>query len=124
MPPNPIIPYNPELKQKARELRKNPTFAEKILWMALRRKQLDFEFHRQVPINDFIVDFYCYELKLVIEVDGVSHNDPDVKNYDAKRQLKLESLGARFLRFEDDKVLGNVEKVVGKIKEWIEQNKD
>ncbi|MBC8184108.1 endonuclease domain-containing protein [candidate division KSB1 bacterium] len=124
MPPNPIIPYNPKLKELARELRKNPTYAEKILWHAIRRKQLGVEFHRQVPINQFIVDFYCHELKLAIEVDGVSHSDPDVKNHDTERQSRLESLGVRFLRFEDDKVLGNVENVVGKIKEWIEENMD
>lgn len=79
MSPNPIIPYKPELKELARELRKNPTYAEKILWQGIRRKQLGVEFHRQVPIDQFIVDFYCHEIKLAIEVNGISHNDPDVK---------------------------------------------
>ena len=124
MHPNPIIPYNPKLKERARELRKNPTYAEKILWHAIRRKQLGVEFHRQIPIHQFIVDFYCHELKLAIEVDGVSHNEPGIKIHDAKRQSKLESLGVRFLRFEDDEILGNVETVVSKIKEWIEVNND
>ncbi|NIX59063.1 MAG: DUF559 domain-containing protein, partial [candidate division Zixibacteria bacterium] len=64
MPRNIIIPYNPQLKDRARELRKNPTVAEKILWREIRRKQLGYEFHRQVPINQFIVDFYCHELFL------------------------------------------------------------
>ncbi len=124
MPPNSIIPYNPKLKKLARELRKDPTYAEKILWHAIRRKQLGVEFHRQAPIDQFIVDFYCHELKLAIEVDGVSHNDPVVKLHDAKRQSKLESLGVRFLRFDDDTILGNVENVVSKIKEWIDENRD
>ena len=83
MPRNPIIPYNPKLKERARDLKKNATFAEKILWIAIRRKQLGFEFHRQVPIDQYIVDFYCHELMLVIEVDGISHNDENVINNDS-----------------------------------------
>ncbi len=120
MPRNPIIPYNRHLKAKARTLRKNPTFAEKILWQGLRRKQLGVEFHRQVPIDQFIVDFYCHELKLAIEVDGISHADPEVKVYDKNRQNILENLGVCFLRFEDDQIFGNVEMVIGEIRQWIE----
>ncbi len=123
MPSNPIIPYNPKLKEIARQLRKNPTYAEKILWQAIRRKQLGCEFHRQVPINEFIVDFYCHELKLAIEVDGISHEFPDVQVHDAKRQTILEKLGVRFLRFSDDEVLEIVEKVLHRISEWIEKNR-
>lgn len=122
MPRNPIIPYNPELKQKARELRRNATASEKTLWMVLRKKQLGYEFHRQVPIGNFIVDFYCHELRLVIEADGESHQWPGAPERDRNRQEQLEALGVRFLRFTDEQILGNVKKVVGEIKEWIEEN--
>ena len=120
---NKIIPYNPELKQIARELRRNTTASEKILWMMLRKKQLGFEFHRQVPIANYIVDFYCHEVSLAIEADGVSHELPGVPEYDKTRQRELEESGVRFLRFKDEEILGNVGKVVEKIKEWIEENK-
>ena len=123
MPRNPIIPYRRDLKTKARELRNNPTYAEKILWQGLRRKQLGIEFHRQVPLDRFIVDFYCHELKLAIEVDGISHDNPAVKVHDDKRQLILEKLGIRFLRFADAKILSNVELVIDEIQQWINKNK-
>jgi very-short-patch-repair endonuclease len=86
MPRNIIIPYNPQLKERARELRKNPTLAEKILWRELRKKQLGYEFHRQIPIDHFVVDFYCHELMLVIEVDGASHDSDDARAKDLDRQ--------------------------------------
>ncbi|UCE08581.1 MAG: endonuclease domain-containing protein, partial [bacterium] len=101
MPRNPIIPYNPKLKERARQLRKNPTFSEKILWQALRRKQLGYEFHRQVPIDQFIVDFYCHELLLVIEIDGISHDSNEAKTNDHQRQSIIEKYGIAFLRFRD-----------------------
>ncbi len=58
---NIIIPYNPKLKERARELRNNPTRGEKVLWREIRRKQLGYEFHRQVPLDQFIIDFYCHD---------------------------------------------------------------
>ena len=69
-----IIPYNPKLKPLARKLRKNSTLSEILLWKQIKGKKLGCEFHRQVPINNYIVDFYCHELNLVIEIDGDSHN--------------------------------------------------
>jgi very-short-patch-repair endonuclease len=69
-----IIPYNPELKYLARELRKNMTLSEVLLWNELKHKQiLGCDFDRQRPIGNFIVDFYCKELSLVIEIDGDTH---------------------------------------------------
>jgi hypothetical protein len=65
-----IIRYNPKLKMRARQLRKRRTPSEALLLSKIRRKSLGYEFHRQVPIDEFIVDFYCHELKLAIEVDG------------------------------------------------------
>ena len=122
MPRNPIIPYNPKLKQLARELRKNPTFSEKILWNSIRRKQLGYEFHRQVPIDEFIVDFYCHELKLIIEIDGISHESEIAKINDAERQRKIENYGVSFLRFDDEFVIENPDKVISEIENWIRLN--
>ncbi len=122
MPRNRIIPYNPELKQIARELRRRATASEKALWMALRKKQLGYEFHRQVPIDNYIVDFYCHELMLAIEADGESHEWPGAPERDLKRQKQLEALGVQFLRFRDEEILGNLDRVVGVIQEWIEEN--
>jgi very-short-patch-repair endonuclease len=99
---NPIIPYNPKLKAFASYLRKNSTLAEIILWKEIKAKAMGVEFHRQVPIDEFIVDFYCHELRLVIEVDGNSH---DFKyEYDQQRQMKLEDLGLTIVRFGDQEI--------------------
>ena len=70
------IHYNPDLKQRSKELRKNATYSEKLLWKHLRSRQLlGYQFMRQKPIYNYIVDFYCSALKLVIEIDGITHND-------------------------------------------------
>jgi very-short-patch-repair endonuclease len=94
-----ILHYNPELKERARELRRRSTFSEKILWSKIRRNSFGYEFHRQVPIDEYIVDFYCHELKLAIEIDGTSHDDK--LEYDMLRQKKLESLGVVMVRFDN-----------------------
>jgi len=72
---NKIIPYNPKLKELARELRKNSTLSEVLLWLKIKGKVMGVEFHRQVPIDNFIVDFYCHELMLAIEIEGSSHDE-------------------------------------------------
>ena len=95
----------------ARELRGNPTDAEKRLWWHLRSKQLDgFRFRRQQPIGPFIVDFFCPAAKLVIEVDGGQH-DSDFER-DGKRTDWLEARGYRVLRYWNNDVLENIEGVV------------
>lgn len=69
-----IIPYNPKLKELARQLRNNSTRSEIILWQHLKGKQMmGYDFHRQKPIDNFILDFFCYELMLGIELDGYTH---------------------------------------------------
>lgn len=118
---NEIVPYQPHLKLRARELRKNSTYTEIILWQSIKKKQLGVEFHRQVPIDYFIVDFYCHELKLAIEVDGNIHDVEENKIKDEIRQDKLEDLGVRFLRFRDTDVLNDLEGVLEFIKEQIER---
>lgn len=106
MPQNIIIPYTPELKQFARDLRNNSTLSEVLLWQQIKSKAIGYEFHRQVPIDQFIVDFYCHELMLSIEIDGSSHNDK--YDYDMDRQSKLQDLGVEFIRFNDLDVKKNM----------------
>jgi very-short-patch-repair endonuclease len=86
-----------------------------------KNKQLGYQFHRQVPLFDYIVDFSCHELHLAVEVDGKCHESDSAKQYDAKRQSRLEKCGVRFLRFDDDRMKG---KVVEEIKSWIEKIDD
>jgi very-short-patch-repair endonuclease len=105
----------------ARALRRETTESEKTLWMLLRKKQLGYEFHRQVPIDNFIVDFYGHELSLVIEVDGPTHDLPETQKDDMIRQATLEARGVRFLRFNDEDILGNSEKVSKVIETWIKE---
>ena len=95
--------YNKKLKFKARELRNNPTKAEIILWNEiLRSKQFfGYRFLRQRPIDQFIVDFFCPELKLIIEVDGISHEFDDVIARDIKREDRLKGLGYLIIRLSD-----------------------
>ena len=119
------IYYNPALKELARELRNNMTFAEKATWRMLNGKQFKgYDFHRQKPIGEFIADFYCYNLRLVIEIDGITHLDKDVIKKDRIKSQYFNSIGLNILRFTDDLVLGNwmmVEKELIKyIKEFEE----
>ena len=116
---NKIIPYRKDLKPLARLLRKNQTEAEKHLWGALRRKALGVEFHRQVPILDYIVDFYCHDIGLAIEVDGSIHNTQFLE--DSKRAEEIEYYGVVFLRFTNEEVLSNVKNVSNTIRNEIEQ---
>jgi len=96
---NKLIYSNPELKSRARKLRNNSTYSEILLWIKIKKKSLGYEFHRQVPIDNYIVDFYCHELMLAIEVDGSSHINK--YDYDFMRQRRLESLGVSFIRFDN-----------------------
>jgi very-short-patch-repair endonuclease len=95
----------------ARQLRSTPTDAEIRLWSRLRRKQLDgFRFRRQQPIGAYVVDFFCPEAKLIIEVDGGQHNVDEAK--DEKRTRWLEERGYRVIRFWNNDVLSNTDGVV------------
>lgn len=108
-----IIPYDPRLKKLARHLRANMTPAEKRLWTRLRRKQVrGWSFYRQRPIDRYIVDFYCPDLGLVVEVDGRSHSGEQKLREDLNRQERLRSLGLRVLRFSDQQVMRDLENVM------------
>jgi very-short-patch-repair endonuclease len=100
------LPYNPALKQRAREMRNNSTKGEIKFWCELlRKKQTGYTFYRQKIINHFIVDFYCAKLKLVIEIDGSSHKGKE--EYDERRQSVLMSLGLKVIKYDDLQVLNN-----------------
>jgi very-short-patch-repair endonuclease len=111
----PNLPYNPKLKTRARNLRKAGNLAEVLLWNQLKRKQLlGLDFDRQRVIGNYIVDFYCPSLMLVIEVDGNSHNDK--VEYDAERESYLLSLGLKTMHFTDLDVKSNLDGVIEFIK--------
>ena len=116
---NKIIPYNPKLKSLARKLRKSNILSEVLLWKQIKGKKLGYEFHRQVPINNYIVDFYCHELNLAIEIDGDSHNYSGEN--DIIRQEKLETLGVEIIRFDDKFVKKDMDGVLRLLKFKIDE---
>ncbi len=113
------IYYNPKLKCRASKLRrKERTYAEKLLWCYLRNRKIQgYKFIRQKPIGNFIVDFYCPEIMLIIEADGVSHEGKEY--YDQKRVEYFESLGLTVLRFSDDEIKNKIETTIQKINDFI-----
>lgn len=116
-----IIPYNPDLKAVARELRRTMTLSEVLLWNELKQKRmLGYDFDRQKPIDNYIVDFYCKDLSLAIEVDGNTHYYRFEE--DLKRQMELEQLGVHFLRFDDLEVKRNILNVLRVIEDWIRKH--
>ena len=114
-----FLPYNKNLTALARENRNNPTKAESRIWQeVLRMRQIaEYKFLRQKPVGDYIVDFYCSGLQLVIEIDGDSH--AETAEYDAERTLFLNSLGLRVIRFSNDDVLRNIEGVYDELSKTI-----
>ncbi len=112
--------YNKKLKSLARHLRKDGTKGEAILWKyALRAKKMNgYQFNRQFPIGEYIVDFICRKLRLIIEVDGSTHNYRGVDDY--KKQKSLEGMGFTILRFKEGQVIYRIDDVVGEIYDVIE----
>ena len=107
------------MKAYARALRKNLTLSEVILWQNIRKRALGVQFHRQVPMLNYIVDFYCHEIGLAIEVDGSSHDHKYL--YDTKRQGELEKQGVTFLRFTNEEVMNNLFGVLLVIETKVEE---
>jgi very-short-patch-repair endonuclease len=105
----------PIIHRQARELRRRETKAEKILWNFLSNHKLKVKFRRQHPISQFIADFYCHEIKLVIEVDGGIHHSEEHQEYDRMRDDHLQKFGINLLRFTNKEVLINTEKVLDSI---------
>jgi adenine-specific DNA-methyltransferase len=108
------LPYNPDLVERAKDLRKNMTPAEKKLWYEYLRN-FKHRVLRQRPINHFIVDFYCPALKLVIEIDGKHHFTEEGKSYDEERRKILERYGLREIRFRNDEVINEFDRVCKEI---------
>lgn len=109
-------PYRHSLKKPARNLRSNLTDAEQLLWQRLRRKQIHgVQFNRQKPILNFIVDFYCAKAKLVVELDGSQHFEPEHQQKDAARDKALATQGLRVLRFDNRQVLTETASVLAVI---------
>lgn len=98
-------------KNRARQLRKNPTDVERFLWLRLQKRQIaGCKFRRQQPLGPYIVDFVCFETRVIIEVDGGQHSER--RKYDSARGHWLESQGFRVLRFWNNQVLGEIEAVL------------
>jgi very-short-patch-repair endonuclease len=115
-----IIPYNPKLTQLARKLRNESTETEIYLWLKLKGKQMyGYDFHRQKPIDNYILDFFCHELLLGIEVDGYSHEILEVYNKDIVKEKRMNELGITILRFSDFEVLRDMENVIRAIEFYI-----
>ena len=115
-----FLPYNPRLKAVARQLRQNMTRSEILLWQRLKGKQMHgYDFDRQRPIDEYVVDFYCKQLRLAIEIDGSSHDSTEAQEQDSHRQARLETLGVRFLRFRDEDVRYRLDEVLHVIEAWV-----
>ncbi|MEO5675834.1 MAG: DUF559 domain-containing protein [Chitinophagales bacterium] len=115
--PTVFVNLPPQLLANARALRKNKTDAENLLWQLLRNRQLNgFKFRRQHPLpKGFILDFYCAEVKLAVELDGTPHLKQEQKEYDEQRTYVLKEYGIRVIRFWNEEVMNNTEQVLRKI---------
>ena len=110
----------PPLEARRRELRNSPTPAEALLWEYLRRKQLlGKKFRRQYSVGRYVLDFYCVECNLAIELDGAPHFQPWNQEYEAKRTAFLEGLGIQIVRFENQVLFQNTEGVLEAIREAV-----
>lgn len=117
--------YNkPSTLEKRRYLRKNMTEPEIKLWQYLRNEQLGVKFRRQHSIGEYIADFYCSKLKLVIEIDGESHFNDEAIEYDSIRTNFFKSLGIEVIRFNNDEVMTNIEGVFEIIQKILVEDKN
>ena len=115
----PLFHNNEKLKERRRELRKRSTKSEEILWKKIRNNQLGSKFKRQHSIGGYILDFYCSELKLIIEIDGSSHGKSDSKEYDKTRDAYFTELGYKTIRFSNTEIENQLEQVLEKIQSSI-----
>jgi very-short-patch-repair endonuclease len=113
---------NSELLRLARENRKHMTTAEMKLWEHLKGRKLNgFKFRRQHPIFLFIADFYCHEAKLIIEIDGGYHDDPEQVDLDIGREKELNDLGIRIIRFQNQEIVHCIASVLDRIREALHE---
>jgi len=107
--------------ENAKQLRYTQTEAEQKLWSLLRNRQLKGKkFRRQHPIADYVLDFYCHECKLAVELDGEHHNQEEVKEYDVARTKFLNESGIKVLRFWNEEVVNDMDKVIERIKDRLQ----
>jgi very-short-patch-repair endonuclease len=116
-----IIPYTKDARKLASQLRKNMTPCEMSFWIATKSSQLGVVVRRQMPILDYVVDFYIKEIGLAIEIDGGIHNDNTLE--DGMRQARIEKLGIQFIRFTNKQVADNLPDVLKELKQVIEEMK-
>jgi very-short-patch-repair endonuclease len=110
----------PDILEAARILRKNMTFPERLLWERLKEKQIcGLRFRRQHPIEFFIADFYCHQIRLVIEIDGEIHNQREA--YDDGRSAEMEKFDIKIIRFKNLEVENEIENVILKIKTIVNE---
>lgn len=112
------LPYNDKLKERARFLRNNQTNAEKKLWYQYLSPH-HLKFNRQKIIDNFIVDFYCARFKLIIEIDGDTHNSDEASVYDKKRTDILESYGLTIIRFSNYEIYEYFNGVIEEIEKYL-----
>lgn len=105
--------------ENAKELRKNLTNAELVLWEYLKQKPFGYKFRRQHPLGNYIADFYCHKMKLVIEIDGNVHDNLEVKRQDEIREKDLKEAGLSIIRFRNEEVEKRLETVINKIESII-----
>src|ERR1700761_5444323 len=118
-----LIPYNPKLKELAKRLRNDSTLGEVLLWKELNNKQMfGYDFHRQKPLLNYIVDFYCYELNLVIEIDGQYHNHDEKSNSDIIRDAELKKYNLTVIRFTEREVTKDMMNVLRTIEKHITEH--
>jgi very-short-patch-repair endonuclease len=114
-----------EIAKNAKSLRANMTEAETVLWSKLRNSLLGgYKFRRQHPIDQFIADFYCHQKRVVVELDGGVHLHPDRKAYDEGRTAELERWDIGVIRFKNEEVLEEMDKVLKCIKEFCDRRED
>ena len=115
-----FLPYNPKLKQFGRDLRKHGILSEALLWKYLKNKNMGFVFNRQKPILNYIADFYCGKLNLVVEIDGASHFSAEAQKQDIERDRQMRVLGLTVIRVLDKDVRNNPENVARSIIEMAQ----
>ena len=119
---NKKIPVSDTLLQRARRLRQDASNAEQVLWSRLRdRSILGVKFRRQQVLAGYILDFYCHQAKLAVELDGGQHGEPDGRSRDAHRDAVLGGLGVSVLRFWNNEVLTNISGVLEAIQQRLER---
>lgn len=108
---------SPFIFDRAQQLRKKMTNTEALLWDVLRNRRFEgLKFRRQHPVSRFIVDFYCHEKRLVVEVDGSIHDEPEVKVRDANREVELQNLGLTIARFTNEEIENDITKVLERLR--------